>query len=68
MCTKKRYLTRRWAKQALKEFNKHPDGLYAKLTNVYKCDECGYWHMTSIEKKKSRAITRHGKNIKKGRS
>lgn len=61
-CSKKRYLTRSIAKEALKRANKESRSLYSKLTNVYQCDECGYWHMTSIPKKKSRAISRHGKN------
>lgn len=65
MCTKKRFLTRKWAKHFMKEANKSNKGLIDKLTNVYKCDECGYWHMTSLDKRKSRAISRHGKQLKK---
>lgn len=59
-CTKKRFSSRSMAKQALKKMNKSCNSLYAKLTNVYECPECGYWHLTSIPKKKSRALTRHG--------
>jgi rubrerythrin len=63
-CTKKRFLSRAIAKQHMKKLNKSAKGLYAELTNVYQCPECGYWHFTSIKKSKSRAITRHGKKQK----
>lgn len=60
-CSKIRYLTRSIAKKNLKRANKVSHSLHSKLTNVYKCDRCGYWHMTSMPKKKSRAIIRYGK-------
>lgn len=63
-CTKKRFLSRTLAKQHMKKLNKSAKGLYAQLTNVYECPECGYWHFTSIKKSKSRAIKRHGMDKK----
>lgn len=62
-CEKVSYSTRVNAKAALKRINK----LHIterKLTDVYHCDRCGNWHLTSMDKRKTRAIRRHGINPK----
>ena len=62
MCVKLYFVSRKLAKRALKSFNKESQGLRSKLTNVYWCSKCEFWHITSMNKKKSRAITRYRKN------
>ena len=54
-CSKKTYLTRWEAKQAIK--NPLLKKSY-KLTNVYFCDVCKSWHTTSMPKQKSRDYKR----------
>lgn len=62
-CGKKNYPSRKKAKAARKRLNnKYPD---QKLTNIYYCDECVSYHLTSMKKKKSRFLTRRNNNIKK---
>lgn len=58
-CEKVYYSTRADAKAALKRINKLHN-TDKKLTDVYLCDKCNHWHLTSMNKKKARAIRRHG--------
>lgn len=59
-CGKLVYVSRALAKRALKLFNKVKEsGKWAKkLTNVYYCEACSGYHLTSMSKRRSRKITR----------
>jgi len=59
-CIKKPHLTRKDAKASMKYQNTihHFEN---KLNNVYYCEICSCWHITSMSKKKSRNIN-HKKN------
>lgn len=56
-CNKKCHLTRKAAKAAMKHLN-HDSKLQKKIQNVYYCKQCSNWHLTSIDKNKSRKLTR----------
>lgn len=65
-CGKICYLNRKQAKKSLKEINRQlkKRGEEIILKDVYLCNECLYWHTTSIPKIRSRDLTRHYKNLK----
>lgn len=54
-CKKVPYDSRAMAKTAIKQLNRQ----FANggLKDAYFCDKCDAWHITSMEKKKSRALT-----------
>ena len=63
-CIKKTYATRKLAKALMKQQNTvhHFEN---KLNNVYYCEICSCWHITSMSKKKSRSINhRNNKKLK----
>jgi hypothetical protein len=60
-CQKKCFKTRKAAKEFMKKLNTYKK---AGLTDVYKCDECLSWHLTSMNKKDSRKYTRFLNNNK----
>lgn len=60
MCPKKTYFTRKEAKKDMKEKNLH--GM--DLTNAYYCGECSGYHLTSMDKKKSRKMNKKFKRKK----
>lgn len=65
-CSKKSYLTRSEAKAAKKQVNKTRKW---GITNIYWCDDCRAYHLTTMAKEASRNKTRHlnkkyGKGIK----
>lgn len=60
-CTKKRYETKKYAKQYLKKLQKS-NSLSKNVTCVYFCHDCQCYHLTSMGKKKSRRMTRSIKN------
>lgn len=63
-CLKVCYWTRKAAKAEMKALNKNH--LTSKeIKNVYFCDECSSWHLTSMSKKRSRHFT---KNINNGKN
>lgn len=57
-CNKKVYEKRSWAKKQAKWYKKK----FKKEYTTYKCDKCGNYHLTTMDKKNSRKLTR---NIKK---
>lgn len=57
-CMKIVYRTRGEAKKALKELNKQGPNVTKKLTDVYYCEKCSCYHLTSMNKKKSRFFKR----------
>lgn len=61
-CGKKRYRTRKEAKKALKDIN-HTNALDKKLTDVYYCNDCIGFHITSMKKKKSRQYRKIKSNL-----
>lgn len=54
-CGKVTYTSRRQAKEAMKKMN-HTNICQKKLTDVYFCDECQHWHLTSMGKRQSRRL------------
>jgi hypothetical protein len=56
-CNKKCFATRKEAKKFLKEANK-VKRLAKELTNVYWCEGCNSFHVTSQDKERSREYTR----------
>lgn len=62
-CLKNCYDTRKEAKKRMKELNKahHFEG---KLNNIYYCEQCSSYHLTSMPKQKSRDWTRHLNKLK----
>jgi hypothetical protein len=54
-CGKVCYTSRKEAKEIIKRVNHR--GKF-KVTNAYFCDQCDHWHVTSMEKDKSREIGR----------
>jgi len=54
-CGKKVYKNRKSAKKAKKMLNKN---YKEQATNEYYCEECSSWHLTTMDKKRSRIITR----------
>lgn len=58
--SKARYVSKDEAKRAKKNINKSFSK--AKITNIYWCDPCAAYHLTSMPKEKSRNITRHNNN------
>lgn len=57
-CGKKGYITRSEAKKNKKRLVK----LGHTITNIYYCEDCSYYHLTSMNKQQSRNIT---KKVKK---
>jgi ribosomal protein L20 len=57
-CGKFVYRDRAEAKKALKELNKQGPNISKKLTDVYYCEFCSAYHLTSMNKKKSRYLKR----------
>lgn len=60
-CNKRCYTSRVIGRKALKAWNKHNKN---KMTNVYHCDICDSYHLTSLDKQKSRSFSRYLKNKK----
>lgn len=60
-CPKIRYHTRQDAKNARRLLNKK---FHLGLTNIYYCESCAAYHLTTQTKKKGRNITRHINNQK----
>lgn len=59
-CQKRCYQSRAEAKRALKRINQlNGDN---NLKDVYWCEECQHWHLTSMTKKDSRNFTRRIRN------
>jgi hypothetical protein len=56
-CYKKVHATRALAKRAMRLINTSGK-LARKITNVYYCDTCSGYHLTSLKKKKSRYFNR----------
>lgn len=55
-CGKRGYSSRKDAKRAIKYFNtRFKDN---NLTDVYWCEECSYYHLTSMPKQQSRDYRR----------
>ena len=54
-CKKKTYSSRKKAKKARRQMRLQKGW---KMTNIYYCEECQGYHMTSMDKRKSRAISR----------
>lgn len=54
-CKKKCFQTRKEAKKEMKDLNHWRE---KKLTNIYWCDTCSAFHLTSMDKNKSREYTR----------
>jgi hypothetical protein len=53
---KQRYIEKSDAKAAKRQINKSYSD--KKITNIYWCEDCSAYHLTSMPKKKSRKITR----------
>lgn len=51
MCTKRKYFTKSQAEQILYKvmFRNWRGNVNRKECRCYQCDECGYWHLTSME-------------------
>jgi hypothetical protein len=62
-CFKVCYQSRKQAKKALKEQNTTKKRF--NLTDVYWCDKCRSYHLTSMGKQRSRDLKRHINNKKK---
>lgn len=56
-CGKIQFVTRADAKKFMKRENSRRNEILFRA--VYFCDSCKAFHLTSMEKKRSRAITRH---------
>ena len=56
---KNKYDSRKEAKQAMNRRNRQIQrgGIY--IMNVYYCDECDGWHLTSMTSKKYKLIQKH---------
>jgi len=54
-CFKVRFHSRKAAKHRMKEINLKPD---MHIDDVYFCKECDSWHLTSMDKKRSRDYTK----------
>ena len=52
MCTKMKFFCRKEAKKYMKSSKD------INFTNAYKCPECNQWHLTTMDKRNSRAYTR----------
>lgn len=57
-CLKKPYTTRSEAKKAMKLLNKSHN-LKNNLTNIYFCEKCSQYHLTTLPKQASRDFTRY---------
>ncbi len=56
-CAKKPFRTKRLALEAKEKINNAPrKGQKAEIKNVYKCSECGEWHLTSLTKDHAKLI------------
>jgi hypothetical protein len=53
---KRPYLNKDDAKRAKKTINK--SSTTSKVTNIYWCDDCSAYHLTTMDKRKSRQITK----------
>jgi hypothetical protein len=62
-CVKKCFSSRQEAKKKVRELNRSGT-LGKELTDVYYCNQCSAWHMTSMKKKKSRHLTRKSRGRK----
>lgn len=62
-CFKNCYDTRKEAKKKMKELNKshHFD---KQITNIYFCEPCSKYHLTTMAKQSSRDWTRHLNKLK----
>jgi hypothetical protein len=54
--SKRVYFERSDAKAAKRRINK--DASLSPVTNIYWCDDCSGYHLTTMDKKESRDITR----------
>ncbi len=63
-CNKKRFKSREDALEKMDLLNKRETKTenQKELKSVYKCPDCGHWHMTGLSKKKSRRIQRRTKS------
>jgi hypothetical protein len=64
-CGKVIFPTRKEAKAAIKLINKQGSRKRKTLTDVYWCDPCSGYHMTSMAKQSSRDFNRHKRKLKK---
>jgi hypothetical protein len=66
-CHKQIYASRHDAKKSMAMLNRKfkNRGKKDKLNDVYFCDECQAWHITSMNKEQSRNITRKHKHPNK---
>ena len=63
ICQKKGFKTKKIAQEALEEILKYPTKVQKReLKHVYKCDQCGFWHLTSMSKKQFQIIDRNKKD------
>lgn len=61
-CNKRCHLTRQDAKNEKRMLNRNA-GHKKEITNVYYCDICKSWHLTSMDKNKSRNINRNNQQM-----
>jgi hypothetical protein len=57
-CGKVPFLSRKAAKEEMKVINHHHK-TDKTIKDVYYCDDCSAWHLTSMNKKKSRDFRRN---------
>lgn len=61
-CGKRGYFSRKEAKKAMRYYNTQFKD--TPLTDVYYCDECSYYHLTSMPKQQARDYRRHLNKMK----